>query len=87
MASTAFAAYKDALDDACTFLRSFTLGRQGFTLQDGRAGIARVETQCDLLTKLFASGPDAKQAATVVASARTRVAAAQARLDLLGKKR
>ena len=87
MPSASFLTHKTELDNACLFLRSFTLGQQGFTQRDGAAGIERVNTQCDLLTKLFASGPDAKQAAKVIASARTRVAAAQARLAILGKKR
>ncbi len=41
-----FAARKSDLDEACGFLRSFTLGKQGFTQQDGAAGIERVNTQC-----------------------------------------
>ena len=87
MASLSFAAQKIELDDACLFLRSFTLGQQGFTQRDGAAGIQRVNRQCDRLHKLFASGPHAKQAAQVIASARTRVEAAQARMALLGKKK
>ena len=86
MASASFAAQKSELDEACLFLRSFTLGQQGFTQRDGIAGIKRVDAQCNRLAKLFASGPCAKQAATLVASARTRVRAAQSRLDLLAKK-
>ncbi len=87
MAQVSFASQKDVLDEACAFLRSFTLGQQGFTQRDGLVGIERVNAQCDRLTKFFASGPHAKQVATIVAAARTRVAAAQARLSLLGKKR
>jgi hypothetical protein len=86
MEKSSFADLKLELEDACTFLRSFTLGRAGFTRRDGRAGIQRVTAQCDRLKELFASGPDAQEAATVVAAARTRVAAAEARLALLCKK-
>jgi hypothetical protein len=87
MASLSFAVQKIELDDACLFLRSFTLGQQGFTQRDGAAGIERVNAVCDRMIKLFASGPHAKQAAMVIASARTRVEAAQARMALLGKKK
>ena len=66
MASSSFAAQKSELDEACLFLRSFTLGQQGFTQRDGIAGIKRVDSQCDRLAKLFASGPCAKQAAALV---------------------
>jgi hypothetical protein len=86
MALFSFSAQKLELDDACLFLRSFTLGHQGFTQRDGAAGIQRVNRQCDQLIKDFASGPYAKQTATIVRSARTRVEAAQARMAVLGKK-
>jgi hypothetical protein len=86
MANSSFAAQKIKLDDACTFLRSFTLGQSGFTQRDGAAGIERVNKQCDRLKKLFSSGANAKQAATIVAAARTRVVAAEARLAVLRNK-
>jgi hypothetical protein len=81
-----FATVKLELDEACTFLRGFTLGHRGFTLRDGLAAIQRVNDLCDQLHKLFASGPHAESAASAVASARTRVAAAEARLALLRHK-
>ena len=87
MANSSFAAQKTDLDNACMFLRSFTLGKHGFTQRDGAVGIQQVNSQCDRLHELFATGPYAKQAARLVASARTRIIAAQARLALLGKKR
>ena len=87
MPSPSFASQKLVLDEACLFLRSFTLGQQGFTQRDGVTGIERVNKQCDRLSRLFASGPYAKQAAMIVASARTRVAAAQARMALFAKKK
>jgi hypothetical protein len=86
MPSSSFAALKNELDEACLFLRSFTLGQQGFTLRDGIAGIERVDKQCERMSKAFASGPCAKQVATLVASARSRVRAAQTRLELLTRK-
>ena len=87
MASTSFATEKAALDDACEFLRSFTLGRRGFTVRDAAIGIQRVTAVCERLKKLFATGPHAKQTVMVVASARARIAAAEPRVALLGKKR
>ena len=74
-----------SLAEACEFLRSFTLGRHGFTQQDGIAGIKRVAEQCDRMDALFAAGPDASRSKTIVASARPRISAARARLALLRK--
>jgi hypothetical protein len=86
MAASSFAHLKLELDEACTFLRGFTLGHQGFTLRDGLAAIQRVSDLADQLHKRFPSGPHAGSAASAVASARTRVAAAEARLALLRRK-
>jgi hypothetical protein len=87
VANPSFDTQKAALDEACTFLRSFTLGRRGFALQEAAIGIKRVNTQIERLKKLFSTGPYAKQAVVVIASARARIAAAEARVALLGKKR
>jgi hypothetical protein len=76
---------KLALEEACEFLRSFTLGRHGFTPQDGIAGIQRVTDQCNQIEKLFFEGSDAKEAKKIVASARPRISAAKARLAILRK--
>jgi hypothetical protein len=76
---------KLALEEACEFLRLFTLGRHGFTQQDGIAGIRRVTDQCNQMEKLFGDGANASESKTIVASARPRVSAAQARLSLLRK--
>jgi hypothetical protein len=78
-----FAQVKVDLEEACTFLRSFTLGRHGFTPSDGVAGIERVNSHCDRLDELFSSGPNAKEAATIAAKGRACVTAAQARLAYL----
>jgi hypothetical protein len=86
-AEKSFAERKAALDEACAFLRSFTLGRTGFTKKDGAAGIERVNAECERLRELFSSGPYAKQVVTIVASARSRVIAAQTRLNHLLKKK
>ena len=86
MASASFATLKTELDEACAFLRSFTLGQQGFTKRDGADGIERVNKLCDRLVKLFASGPHGKNAAIVVVAARSRVRAAQSRMAVLAKK-
>ena len=85
MESSSFENMKHGLEEACEFLRSFTLGRHGFTHQDGIAGIQRVTDCCNRMEKVFADGPDANESKTVVASARPKVRAAQARLALLRK--
>jgi hypothetical protein len=74
------------LDNACMVLRSFTLGRRGTSQRGGRLGIRRVNAQCNRLKKLFADGPNAQKVSYVIASARTRVLAAETRLALLQKK-
>jgi hypothetical protein len=66
-------------------LRSFTLGRRGFTQRDGVAAIKRVSDLCDQLKEV--SGTDAKEVTTLVDSARKCSDAAQARLDHLKGKR
>jgi hypothetical protein len=83
MKKTSFEDVKLALEEACEFLRSFTLGRHGFTPQDGVAGIQRVTDQCNKMEKLFGEGANAGKSKTIVASARPRVAAAKARLALM----
>ena len=85
MEKPSFAKGKLALEQACEFLRSFTLARHGFTAQDGIAGIKRVTDQSDRMEKLFADGSDARESKNIVASARSRVSAARARLALLRK--
>lgn len=85
MKQLSFEDVKLSLGEACEFLRSFTLGRPGFTAQDGIAGIRRVTDQCNKMEKLFADGSDAKESKSIVASARPRVSAAKARLALLRK--
>jgi hypothetical protein len=82
MEKSSFEDAKLALEEACEYLRSFTLGRHGFTQQDGIAGIQRVTNHCNRMEKLFANGPDAKESKTIVASTRPRVSAAEARLAL-----
>jgi hypothetical protein len=85
MKKSSFEGVKLALEEACEFLRSFTLGRRGFTQQDGIAAIQRVTNQCNWMEKLFADGSDASESQRIVASARCRISAAQARLAILGK--
>lgn len=85
MPKPSFATEKSRLQDACQILRSFTLARRGVTKQDGLKGIKRVNSLRDRLLRLFGTGTDARQVALLVASARTQVAAAQARLALLAK--
>jgi hypothetical protein len=87
MKKSSFEDVKLDLAEACEFLRSFTLGRHGFTRKDGIAGIQRVTDHCNRMEELFANGPDASESKMIVASARPKVSAAKARLDLLGKDR
>jgi hypothetical protein len=84
--TSSFEDVKLDLAEACEFLRLFTLGRPGFTQKDGLAGIQRVTDHCDRMEKLFADGPNASASKMIVASARPRVSAANARLAILRNK-
>jgi hypothetical protein len=83
MKRPSFADVNSDLEEACLILRSFTLARHGFKERRGIDAIHRVNTQCDRMKALFATGPHAKAAAFIAQSARTRVLAAEARLALL----
>jgi hypothetical protein len=83
MKKSSFADVKADLEEACLNLRSFTLARHGFKERHGVDAIHRVNTECDRMTALFATGPHAKAAAFIEHSARTRVLAAEARLAFL----
>jgi hypothetical protein len=85
MKKASFEEVKLDLAEACEFLRSFTLGRHGFKQKDGIAGIQRVTDHCERMEKLFGHGPKASESKTIVALARPKVSAAQARLAILGK--
>jgi hypothetical protein len=84
---TSFAQEKVELEQACAALRGFTLGQPGISVNDGIAAIQRVNSLCDRVKTRFAVGPHAGMATSLVNSARTRVAAAQARLALLRARR
>lgn len=83
MKKASFAAMKLELEKACEDLRAFTLGRHGVSRRAGITAIEKVRSQCDRMEKLFGTGPNAKESVTIVASARPRVKAAEARLALL----
>ena len=88
MAQPAFATLKADLEEAYLALRGFTLGQRGFeTQRGGVAAIRRVTDLCDQLVAVFKAGPDAARATTLAANGRTRVRAAQYRLDLLRSRR
>jgi hypothetical protein len=87
MKKASFEEVKLDLAEACEFLRSFTLGRYGFKQKDGIAGIRRVTNHCKRMEKLFGDGPKASESKTIVALARPKVSAAQARLAILRKDR
>jgi hypothetical protein len=80
---TSFQELKVDLEEACAFLRSFTLGRNGFTQRDGLAGIERVKRHCQRIDELFGFGSNAKEAANLAAKGKACVLAAEARLALL----
>ena len=86
MAKVMFAEARVELTEACMVLRSFTLGRRGSSQRGGLVCIQRVNAQCKRMMKLFAEGPYAREAQHLAASARTRVLAAETRLELLRKK-
>ena len=83
MVKSTFADLQLEFDEACAFLRSFTLGRRGFTQRDGLAAVKRVSDLCERLQDLFGSGPEAASAAALVTSGKARVSAARDRLALL----
>ena len=87
MAKLSFVQLKQELDDACDYLRCFTLARDGFTEKKGVEGIQRLSDLCDKMSKSFAKGSYASKAVALVAMARTRIKAADARLNLLRKTR
>jgi hypothetical protein len=87
MKKASFEAAKLELAEACESLRAFTLGRNGVSKRAGITAIERVKEQCDRMEKLFGTGPNAKESVTIVASARPRVKAAEARLALLATAR
>jgi hypothetical protein len=47
MAAATFEQLKSELDAACESLRGFTLGRDGFTLKDGRNAMKLVADLCE----------------------------------------
>ena len=83
MARKSFEKLKAELDEACEFLRQFTLGQRGSTQRDGAAAIQRVGDLCDRLKEEFASGPKAQQVTSSLVAARGKIEAAKARLAVL----
>jgi hypothetical protein len=78
-----FDGLKKDIDEAREFLRSFTLGRPGFTQRDGTTAINRVRELSDRLQQGFLVGKHNKEVAQAAASAQGQILAANARLDLL----
>jgi hypothetical protein len=87
VARSSFATLRKQYDDACASLRAFTLGQRGSTQRGGLAAVTLMSGLCDRLKKRFGSGAHAAEAAALVASGRTRVAAAAVRLALRRGKR
>ena len=86
-ATLTFDGLKNKLDAACESLRGFTLGHDGFTQKDGRLGIKRVEDLIQKFSKLPDSQLGRRNPTTLIALGRGRIRAAEARLELLKKKR
>jgi hypothetical protein len=80
-----FDGLKLEMDEACEALRSFTLGRDGFTRRNGVDGISRINVLCGRMQKDYGSGSHEKETGTAVASAQGKILAARARLNLLSK--
>ena len=68
-----FGNLKLEMETACEFLRSFTLGRQGFTRQDGVAAIGRVSDLCAQMQEQFGAGSHAGEVASTVVMARNQI--------------
>lgn len=81
-----FDAEKANLDEACRALRWFTLARRGANRKAGVLAIQRVQSACERMKKLFATGPHAMRLASLLNSIRGRILAAEARLTLLEQK-
>jgi hypothetical protein len=75
------------MTEARECLRSFTLGRQGFTRQDGVDAISRVRDLCAQMQDHFGVGSHASEVASTVVMARNQIQAARARLVILGRKK
>jgi hypothetical protein len=87
VAKQGFESLKNELEDAYLTLRGFTLGHSGFNTQKcGTIAIQNVTELCDRLVTLFKVGPYAARAAALAASGRTRVVAAQFRMEVLRSK-
>jgi hypothetical protein len=86
MAEASFVDIVTELNKACMALRAFTLGRNGASQRSGRLSIRLIHAKCKRMEKLFDKGPHAATMKHLVASARTRVLAAETRLALLQRK-
>jgi len=87
VAKKTFEKLKAELDEACEFLRQFTLGQRGSTQRDGEAAIQRVGDLCERLKEGFSTGPNAQQVTSSVVAAKGKIEAAKARLTVLRNKR
>jgi hypothetical protein len=85
--SESFSDLREELGAARESLRSFTLGRQGFTQQDGVNAIGRVSDLCAQMQEHFEAGSHAGEVASTVVMARNQILAARARLIILGRKK
>ncbi len=83
MAAPPIERLKMELDDACTFLKAFTLGKRGFTQRDGAAGVRRVSEASARLKAGLPTGAVGQEITAVLAAAQGCIEAAQARLALL----
>ena len=82
-----FSDLREEMGEARESLRSFTLGREGFTRQDGVEAISRVSDLCAQMHEHFGAGSHAGEVASTVVMARNQIQAARARLVILGRKK
>ncbi len=82
-----FGDLRGEMGEARESLRSFTLGQQGFTRQDGLDAISRVSELCAQMQEQFGAGSHAGEVASTVVMARNQIQAARARLVILGRRK
>lgn len=80
---TSFQDLRRELEEARSFLHSFTKGCRGYTPEDGRAAIQRLTSLCARMEEGFSAGAHARVVAPLMAEARAQIADAEKRLTLL----
>jgi hypothetical protein len=81
-----FAELSREMGEARESLRSFTLGRAGFSQRAGASAISRVTDLCERMQRRFGAGKHAAAVAGTVTIVRNQVQAAKARLVILKRR-